>query len=230
MIGTSRAGKSTLMEHFIPDWRKQTNTRTLIIDTKPRFHAQYEINGLPTGRRYAQWRSEGFIPYAYRLPVGMRLRESDWQIARQGTPKQLGTVIIAQTDDPDDYAWLDRSVIQPFYSQTRKSIDEYLVVDEGMAFLRGRMTHSKGIVQAIVSGGEKGIGVLFGAQRPKNIPNECMTEMTKCYVFQFDYEDDIKKFMEMGAPPYFEIPNKLYYFSYWDKWKRLYIPRIILDL
>lgn len=229
LIGTSRAGKSTLEEYLIADTRRQSNTRILIADTKPRFKTEFEIDGLPIGRRYRRWRSEGFVPYAYRLPPNAVLTEQHWQIARLGTPKHLGTVIIAQTDNRDHYAWLDRT-IQRFYNQARKDIDEYLVIDEAMALFQGRVTHTKGTVQCIVSGGEIGIGVYIGSQRPKMIPNECMTEMTKAYVFEFDFEDDITKFFEMGAPKYFEIPNELHYFSYWDKWTRTYIPRIILDL
>lgn len=227
MIGTTRAGKSTLMEYLIADFRKSyRNSCTLVIDTKPRFKATYDLDGMVAGRRYRNWRGGSHVPVSYRLPVGSHLSRQVWSIADR---EHIGACVIAQTDDRDMYGWLDRT-IQEFYHQANKKNDLLLVVDEMMAFLQGRATHSKGVVTSIVSGGEKGIGFLGGTQRPKFVPNEAMTELTKLYAFEFDYKEDIKKLFAMGLPEEFSIPDERHYFSYYDKWTKTYIPRMILDL
>ena len=225
LIGTTRSGKSTLSKYAIEDWATQyPDSRTLVVDTKPHFKATFHASGIPIqfSRLYATMRSGDELSYSLRLPIGdgtnwWRL-ENAWQIARSFTPKNRGLVLIAQTNRLGDFGWLDQ-VIQTHYTMASKYWWLFTYVDEMMVFLRSRSLRN-GVYQCIVSGGELGIGFLGGTQRPRNIPIEAMSEVSKLYMFWMNFEEDIDHLRDMGIPKNFQIPQEYYIFNYYDKLQR----------
>lgn len=226
IIGTTRSGKSTLSKYCIEDWAtRYPDSRTLVIDTKPHFKATHHASGIPIqfSRLYSAMRSGETIAYSMRLPIGdgtnwWRL-ENAWGLCRTFTPKNRGLVLIAQTNRLGDFGWLDH-VIQTHYTMASKYWWLFTYVDEMMVFLRNRSLRN-GVYQCIVSGGELGIGFLGATQRPRNIPPEAITEMSKLYMFWMNFEEDIDHLRDMGVPKNFAIPQEYYLFNYYDKLNRI---------
>src|SRR5579875_1036032 len=97
VVGESGSGKTTLAELMVTLLRQnRPQTQCLYIDSKPRFRAEYELNGLTTkvSRRYKKWAKKygEFIPGSYVLPLNDPKAELD-QVWRLG-----GKVAIAQTN------------------------------------------------------------------------------------------------------------------------------------
>lgn len=222
LIGTTESGKSTLAQYLINDWAENyPEARILVVDTKPHFKATHNLTGIPIQftRLYWSMRKGDTLPYSLRLPVGdgitpYRLKNA-WDLARTFTPKNRGLILIAQTNRVRDYYWLNR-VIMTHYETVSKWTWNYTYVDEMMVFLHQRSMHT-GVYQTIVSGAELGIGFLGATQRPKWIPTEAISEMSKLYMFIMYYWEDIKHLRDMGVPPTFEIPDEYYVFNYFDK-------------
>lgn len=221
-VGTTRTGKSTLGAALLNDWvERDRDSLTLLIDPKPRFKAAYDETGISAAWRYRNWRKGTTIPYSYRLSPGANGRDLAglFSLARSNTPKDRGVVVIAQTAGPHIagwYPWLNQ-MIHDFYGMANKRRWLYVYVDEMLAFFRQSRSNHTGVIQVITSGGEKGIGFLGGTQRPRWIPVESMTELSKLYLFKIDTDLDLKHLREMGIPRDFQAPTERHLFHYFDK-------------
>ncbi len=219
-FGTTRSGKSTLSERLIEEALHNPKARILLIDPKPRFKAQWQLNGLPANRLYRKMRGGAYVPYSLVLPrnSGKSDLVNAWKIARAQTPNDRGLCVIAQTDNMVDYPWLDQ-VMQWHYANGSRSIDNYTYVDELLAMfktMRGGSTGA-GVFQTVLAGGERGHAFLGSTQRPRWIPIEVMSEMTKAYVFKTSFAEDTVRLREMGLPAGFRIPREMHQFTYYDK-------------
>lgn len=221
-VGTTRTGKSTLGAALMDDWvERDSNSLTLLVDPKPRFKAVYDESGLHAAWRYRTWRKGTTIPHSFRLHPGANGSELRrlFEIARANTPRNRGTVVIVQPAGrhvASWYPWLN-SMIHEFYDMHNKRNWLYLYVDEMLAFFRQTRSNHTGVVQVLTAGGERGIGFLGGTQRPRWIPVESMTELTKLYLFKIDTDLDLKHLREMGIPPDFQAPAQKHIFHYFDK-------------
>lgn len=237
MVGMTRCGKSTLACALIEDWQTRGgDSITLVIDAKNRMKAQYEESGLSAKGKYKAIRKGASIPFAYRLQPGASRAELAqlFSLARTSTPRDRGLVVIAQPDSRGSYwyPWLD-AMIQEFFTFDSKKFWRYLYIDEMLSFLRSGRSLHKGTIDVITMGGEKGIGFIGATQRPRWIPVEAMTELTKLWLFRIDTLDDVKHLTEMGVPKGFVVPEELYQFHYYDKVHRfdtiLKLPQSIAD-
>lgn len=221
ILGGTGSGKSTLSERLILQFRMNyPESKILILDSKPRFRAEWTPQGIKASRRYRNWDHGPTIPESVAINNLDEFKES-WG--------RNYSVFIAQvTDDNDDVSDLT-FIAQEFFKRSRASIPQLLVVDEGMDFYTESGSPIRGTLPAIKrtsrAGRERGMALLFCSQRARNIPVQIMSEMSKLYLFRLDYTEDVKRLREMGVPP-IESPLDNHQFKYWTKAtpKKIYGP------
>lgn len=220
ILGMTRTGKSTLAEVLIDNWfRKYAKSRTIILDSKPRFKAQYELSGTPTwiSRRYAQWDWGSFISGSVVIPLYNPRSELEhaWSLGYR--------IVIAQISKRSDIKKLDQTLVAA-YEDRKKRHPLFIYADELNNFFRGGSTGvgaasatGSGIVMAITSGGERSTAFLGAAQRPRWISVEAIESLTKVYWFYTPYADDNKHLKSMGVPDDFVPPRRYYVFNFYDR-------------
>jgi hypothetical protein len=213
MLGMTRVGKSTLAERLIEHWREEYPTsHTVIIDSKPRFMATHELNGLTTKftGRYKNWDYGAEIPDSVVLPM----RNIDAELRHAWNFKYH--VVIAQIKRRSEILKLD-AVIQSAYDHRKKNIPLFFYVDELNNFFRSSRKAIEGITMVITSGGERSVAFLGAAQRPRWIGVEAMESMTKLYWFKTPFAEDVKHLRSMGVPLNTRPPENKYDFYFFDR-------------
>lgn len=218
LLGGTRSGKSTLAEYLIREFlRKYPKARILVVDSKPRFRAEFNLDGTPAARRYKRW-SHGPV-----LSGSMRLPEMCDPKAALDAAWKLTHVVVAQTDDERMRGW-QAQVVRAFFRESRASIPYLVYVDETLDFYSMNGSPVGGtdsIRQCARSGGEKGLALLCGSQRPRGIPVQLLSEVSTVYLFHLDFIDDMKYLGEMGYPwKAFPAPVRDHVFWYWSKSRR----------
>lgn len=213
ILGMTRVGKSTLAEVLVDRWtRFDKKARTVIYDSKPRFKAQWELNGVPTAvsRRYANWDYGSYIPGSVVIPLKNPREELKhaWSLGFR--------IIIAQINRRSEISKLDATMTAA-YEDRRKDYHLYNYVDELNNFFRAGRATGNGIIQVITSGGEKSTAFLGAAQRPRWISVEAMESMTKLYWFYSSHKKDIEHLKSMGVPETMTPPNRFYVFNFYDR-------------
>lgn len=132
-----------------------------------------------------------------------------------------GRIALAQTDGrASGVAWTVH-VIDQFLDEARAGRPQLVYVDEGLDFFHSNSVARGGsdaILRCARAGRERGLSLLFGTQRPKGIPVQIRTELTKLYLFALDYASDVKELEEMGYPgKRFPPSENDHIFTYWDK-------------
>lgn len=197
ILGMTREGKSTFAEVNINYWYETIpNADILILDSKPRFRAQWQLSGLPAKPLYREWDYGTYIPHSVVLPLRDPLSEIQmaWSLKYR--------VIIAQIPKRSDIPKLDEA-IHAAYTKRRKGRKLFIYVDELNNFFKigvAGVRAGNGIIMAITSGGEKSTAFLGAAQRPRNISVEALESMTKLYWFYTPFEEDNKHLRSMDLP------------------------------
>jgi DNA helicase HerA-like ATPase len=203
-VGTTGTGKSTLLEVLMREYQEAygsassvgKDVRTLIIDTKPRFKAEYELNGLPTkmSKRYAKWGyGSGIIKGSVVLPGTGKIRSELDQVFRLGYH-----VAIVHTERESEWPYAS-DVATSFYESYGASVPRLIVVDELADFYKFRAIGD--IFQRVARNGrERDCALIAGSQRPRKVPVETMTEMRRLYMFKLDFFEDIKHIWAFGIP------------------------------
>ena len=132
-----------------------------------------------------------------------------------------GRIALCQTTgDERDIGWAIQC-IKEFLAQARTGRPQLVYVDEGLDFFHTNAVARGGsdaILRCARAGRERGLSLLFGTQRPKGIPVQIKSEMTKLYLFRLDYANDVKELRDMGYPgDKFSPPEKDWLFRLWDK-------------
>lgn len=196
IFGCTGSGKSTLNDAIIKETsRVVKDGRILIIDSKRRYRASHDLNGRKADRNYKQMRGGAYIPNSLRLPLFASARDlkQAWELAP-------GNIIIAQTDKEYQYPWLN-AMVMSHYEQATKKHWNLTSVDEMLALTKSRK-NATGVVTTAVCGRERGVFLLGCSQRPRWIPTEVMSEMSSCFLFNINYEEDMKHLYELGFPRY----------------------------
>lgn len=194
LIGMTGTGKSTLGTELVRRWlAADPKRRVLIIDSKPRYRASWTVNG--TGQRYRNWVKGDTIAGSVAV--------SSWYDL--GNLWKLYRVVIFQSMTAGakfTQAFEDMSAAyaaEAFRASSASRpvlmfIDEYYdLLGGGLAALIDRR-----LLKTIRAGRERSMSVLVGAQRPRSIPIPTLTEATKLYLFQLEFEDDKKYLVKHG--------------------------------
>jgi DNA helicase HerA-like ATPase len=218
-LGITGSGKSELANSLMATFQeKHPNSRTLILDSKPRFRAEWELNGLSTrvSRRYKGWKRGQVVPGSVVLPLRSQPKA---ELAQAW--KQKHKVVIAQIDDLDYTPWLLAN-LREFYRTAKDGQANLVYVDEIADFFSTSGTYGKGhpMVQTIRSGREKGIAFLAASQRPRSIPASAMTEASQFYVFELAHEDDWKHLHNHGLPKDARVPDEDHAFFFYSRLRR----------
>lgn len=211
ILGMTRVGKSTLAERLIDTWNQRyARSRTIVLDSKPRFRAQWQLNGLPAAPLYRNWDWGYTIPGSVVIPM----RDPKAELALAWS---LGyRVVIAQIHKRSDIKKLD-DTLQAAYEGRKKNYPLFIYVDELNNFFRSGQAAGNGIVMAITSGGERSTAFLGAAQRPRWISVEAIESMTKLYWFYTPYGEDVKHLKSMGVPSTARPPSQYYVFYFFDR-------------
>lgn len=226
-MGGVGSGKSTLMDILGADWvtrYRRHHARRLILDSKPRYRAQYHVRGMSARRRYSKW--------AHGNPVaGSILIEDpeDLELAFNTEISQgvkANTVIIQGESSADIPRLIKAAGL--FLRSSRANRPQLLQVDETLDFFHSNGATRGGddaIIRAARAGRERGTAALYGAQRTKGVPPTLMEEMERLYAFRIDFKSDAKQLQAMGAPE-FDMPTRKREFFYWYKesYDRIYGP------
>lgn len=212
VVGGVDAGKSTLMDYlgaeFVYRYRN-VGGRRLIVDSKPRYKAEYTVQGVSAARRYRKW--------AHGQPVRGSVVVDDPDDLRLAWETGARNVIV----QCDDHRQLPRLVatVRAFLESSKASRPQLLQVDEVLDFYHGNgapVGQDDAIARCARGGRERGTGVLIGSQRTKGLATTLLAEMNRCYVLRIDYVADAKRLQEMGMPPV-QIPTERHRFWYWTK-------------
>jgi len=215
LAGGTGSGKSTLAEPLIADFHtRYAKGQVLILDTKPRFRAQWELTGLSARWRYRRWDHGPVMPGSVLVHHAADLT-SAWRLGHR--------IAIVQTEGGEELARLC-AVAEQFYRTARASVPRLLVVDEMLDFYTAtgapRAGTSNVLVRVARAGRERGLGALNCAQRLKGFPGQILETMSKCALFRLDYSTDVVRLRECGAPPTFLPPEDDHLFYYWTKLAR----------
>lgn len=100
-----------------------------------------------------------------------------------------------------------------------KRRERLLWVNEGMDFYQrntfGVDSRNDVILDAARAGGERGIGLLFEAHRPKGIPPLLNTLSSRVVLFHLRFENDMRYMWDMGLPEDEESPSGDYVFKHY---------------
>lgn len=218
ITGGVGSGKSTLAEYLIDDFVTRYPTgRVLILDTKPRFRAEWELTGLKAARRYKNWDHGPVVPNSV---VG-DLMQRDAGLA--AVWRSGHRVAILQTDFSREWPLMLRGASQ-FYQEARTSRPQLLYADEMMDFFgqNGQPIPGLGddrdvILRTARAGRERGLGLLAGMQRPKGVPITVVQELSRLYLFRLDNEGDMERLWDLGIPTTVYPPEHNKAFVYWRR-------------
>jgi len=203
LYGGTRTGKSSLM-----DWsmRHISETRPdamiLVADTKPRFRAETQAWGPRNKWRksaeklYKGWAKGPLLPNS--TVVNMDSPKPFRGLWKPGE----GEIAIMQSDDPSQ--WRNMIMLMAAFVAKRTPRERLLVVDEGMDFYQrnsmGIDPRNDVILRAARAGGERNIGLLFGAHRPYGIPPLLNTLSSRVTLFHLRFVNDMRYLHGMGIP------------------------------
>lgn len=200
LVGANGTGKSTLANYVLNAFRDEyPNARIAVLDTKPRWRAEYLADGTRARRVYKHMAKGDTIPGSMQLT-----RASDWPIVWNPGTNPSRTVIVQRMDSSMiDNIKFQTGFAEAFFRTQKASVPSLLYLDEGMDFFSTNSAARGGsdIVQRCFRAGrERGLATLIGVQRPVGINLQCLTETSWCAVFRINYTSDIKRLYDMGWP------------------------------
>jgi hypothetical protein len=216
LLGRTESGKSTLESQLMHNYMAAySNSRVLLVDSKPRFKAQWRTNGMHAAGLYKNWTRGEYVPGSVVIDLSKRYKselDAVWRMKSR--------IAIAQTTPGSlaDLAAL-HEVALTFYGEYSDRIPRLIIVDELADFFEVKKVGGV-FWQAARSGRELNIAMIACSQRPSYIPTVVLTEADRIYLFCLDYEEDIKKVYQMGIPKTVEKPTIDHSFFYWNKKER----------
>lgn len=206
VYGGTRTGKSSFMDwslRAIQKWRP--DAMILIADTKPRFRASSLVNPRFYRERidteqdgtYSGWTAGPVMPNSVRVELeSPHPFRGLWDMK-----KHPGEIAIMQSDNPDHWQLMNH-LMHEFVAAQMRGRERLIVVDEGMDFYQrntlGINAKKDVILRTARAGGERNIGLMFGAHRPYGIPPLLNTLSSRVTLFHLRHPDDIKYLYGMG--------------------------------
>lgn len=218
MVGKTRFGKSTLALVALQELlNKYKNMELLVIDTKPHFRASHQMNGLKADILYRNWQKGDYFPESIVLPAGDKSVSLDYafDIAHTVSGHGRGATIILQTDNKADYYNIGRR-LQEQYRRSNKKRRVFIYIDEAYSLLKFHRLVAEQVTLCVTAGGERGVGIMLASQRPRWIPVEVLSEVTRYYIFRLDNAKDRGNVKDNGLPSGFRFPRERYIFRYYN--------------
>jgi hypothetical protein len=172
IIGGTRSGKSTLMDHFMRQIvSERPNVQILLLDTKPRFRTEVERYGpgnrfaRDSSKHYKDWESGPIIPGSVRVDI-----HAEKPLERFWRDDDRCRIAVAQTELPTERGRL-LEIADDWYNIRQRKSDRVLAVDELLDHYHRNSLSIRSErdvpLKVVRAGGERGFGGLYGAQRPK---------------------------------------------------------------
>jgi len=210
LTGGTRSGKSTLGDFLGASFTSQYRSlgaRRMILDTKPRFRAEWKLNGTKATRVYKHWSHGAYVPDSILVDDPGALRAA-WATGHR--------TVIVQAPYGGNIG-LQCACLQQFLDDSRFKRPQLVHVDEALDFFHGNgMARNDVIVKLPRAGAERGTGSLFCSQRTKGFAPALLELINILYAFRLDFATDAKRFQEFGCPP-FALPIEDHEFRYWSK-------------
>lgn len=212
LLGGTGSGKTTLEEMLVADFYNRYKTsRILILDSKPRFRAEFFANGLSAKRVFKHWKPSNTIPGSVLVREPSQLDDA-WRLGAR--------IVVAQCDSAAELFQLV-GCAEKFYKDARHSRPQLLCVDETADYFHVNGSPIGGTSDALIrvarAGRERGTAGLYCTQRARSIPSSIIEELTQLYLFVLDGRTDLKRCIEMGAPDWIEPPEREHEFYLWTK-------------
>lgn len=212
LIGATGTGKSTLAAHIMRAFKDDyPDARVLIMDTKPRWRAEFLGDGTRAERRYKRMAQGDIIGGSMALD-----RLQDWSLVwdHDVNPSQvvvaqrLGTRRRPATHRANIYFQV--ACAERFFATQDAKRPSLIYFDEGMDFFHGSAAARGGsdIVQRCYRAGrEMGLVPMSGFQRPIGINIQTLTEINYCALFDLNFDKDVRRLWEMGWPKQYGPPR-----------------------
>lgn len=223
VLGGVDTGKSTLAEALSVDFMaRYPKARCMIVDTKPRFRAEWEVSGFSAKRRYRRWDHGPTVPGSVVIDDPAQLALA-WQTGARW--------VIAQATEGRRQIPMVVACVAELFRTSRASQPSLVYVDETMDLFGVTGSPIGGddaVIRVARSGRERGISGLYCSQRTRGIPATLMEELSKLYLLRVDFTKDLARLPEMGAPEAMAraMPTAERVFLYWTKakYKQFYGP------
>lgn len=220
LYGGTRTGKSSLEDWSVRYIQATRPTAMILIaDTKPRFRAEREVFGVngkfrrKAEKKYRHWAAGPVLPNSVAVDM-----ESDhpfrglWNSERY--PGEAA-IMQARTGDMEDRKTM-LELMKHFVEKPIGNRERLVVIDEGLDFYsRNSFSVNFGadipmlIAQA---GGERNVGLMFCAHRPRGIPPLLNMHSSRVTLFHLRYAADMNHLYDMGIPPEEGSPDGDYIF------------------
>lgn len=217
-VGKTRSGKSTLALQSLNELLDiYPRMELLVVDTKPHFKASHLLNGLKADYMYRNWQGGDYFPSSVYLDAGNKSVSLDYafDIAHTISGKKRGAAIILQTDNKATYPIIANRLLE-HYRRSNKKRHVYIYIDEAYSLLKYSRYVAEQVTLCVTAGGERGVGIAVASQRPRWIPVEILSEISRFYVFRLDNGKDKLNLRDNGLPPRFRFPNQFYVFRYYN--------------
>jgi hypothetical protein len=222
IYGGTRSGKSSLADWAMRGMMSERpDIMPLLLDTKPRFRAQFEAYGpqyrfrRSAEKRYKNWEAGPIFPNSVVMPLDIDITTSNpfkhfWK---------PGELVVLQSDGSRENIFRMMSIARNFLNMNPHRRERVLWVNEGMDFYQrnslGIISANDVILDAARAGGERGFGLLFEAHRPKGIPPLLNTLTSHVYLFHLRFGGDMRYLYDMGIPEDEEMPDGNYVFKHY---------------
>lgn len=199
LVGATGTGKSTLAAWLLTQFRNDyPESRIIVMDTKPRWRAQYLWDGGTAERRYKRMAVGDTIPGSMALE-----RPDEWPLVwdRHVNPTQTvvcQNVRATQRANIQFQTW----AAEKFFRTQDAKRPSIIYFDEGMDFYTtsGSARGSDIVQRCYRAGREMNLVTMFGSQRPISINKQILSECNYLACFALDNRADVRRLWEYGWP------------------------------
>jgi hypothetical protein len=218
ITGGTRCGKSCSADMFLRFlYGAFPSMEFMLLDTKPRFRAQY-VRGIGGTSRdaaahYSPYRKGPMVPNSVRVDL-----EADNPMRRVFKDEQR--IAVLQSSRPGGSTHDERmrilQVAHDWWSTRTNGNPRYVIADEGMHFFQKNgysIDTKRNLFHEIAqTGGELDTGMIFETQLLRGIDSMILDHLSRLYAYYLRDIRDIKRLFEVGIPKDYQQPEEDYAF------------------